>query len=161
MLRRTAGLGVSKIHDELKKQGDEYNAIMLKVLADRLAEALAEMMHEKVRKELWGYSPSENLDCTELFKGKYRGIRPAFGYPSMKDHSEKSKLFSLLNVKENINIELTESFIMDPVASVCGLYFSHLESKYFDLGKIGEDQLEDYASRKSCSIDFIKKMIRN
>jgi len=157
----TAGLGVSKIHDELKKQGDEYNAIMLKVLADRLAEALAEMMHEKVRKELWGYSPSENLDCTELFKGKYRGIRPAFGYPSMKDHSEKSKLFSLLNVKENINIELTESFIMDPVASVCGLYFSHPESKYFDLGKIGEDQLEDYASRKSCSIDFIKKMIRN
>jgi len=157
----TTGLGVSKKHDELKKQGDEYNAIMLKVLADRLAEALAEMIHEKVRKELWGYSPSENLDCTELFKGKYRGIRPAFGYPSMKDHSEKSKLFSMLNVKENINIELTESFMMDPVASVCGLYFSHPESKYFDLGKIGEDQLEDYAARKSCSIDFIKKMIRN
>ncbi len=157
----TSGLGVAKKHDELKKQGDEYNAIMLKVLADRLAEALTEMIHEKVRKELWGYSPSEKFGYTELFKGKYRGIRPAFGYPSIKDHSEKGQLFELLDVKKNINVELTESFMMDPVASVCGLYFAHPESKYFDLGKLGEDQLEDYSMRKSCSIDFVKKMIRN
>jgi 5-methyltetrahydrofolate--homocysteine methyltransferase len=157
----TSGLGVSKKHDELKKLGDEYNAIMIKVLADRLAEALAEMIHEKVRKEFWGYSSSENFGYTDLFKGKYSGIRPAFGYPSLKDHSEKGQLFSLLNVKENINIELTESFMMDPVASVCGLYFAHPKSRYFDLGKLGADQLEDYAKRKSCNIDFIKKMIRN
>ncbi|HEY9060492.1 MAG TPA: methionine synthase [Pseudobacteroides sp.] len=157
----TSGLGVSKKHEELKKQGDEYNAIMLKVLADRLAEALAEMLHEKVRKEYWGYSPSENFGYNDLFKGKYRGIRPAIGYPSLKDHSEKSQLFKLLNVKENINVELTESFMMDPVASVCGLYFAHPKSRYFDLGKLGEDQFEDYALRKSCNVDFIKKMIRN
>ncbi|MDP4180282.1 MAG: methionine synthase [Bacillota bacterium] len=157
----TAGIGVAKKHDELKSQGDEYNAILLKVISDRLAEALAEFMHRNVRKEYWGYAPNEELDNNALFKDKYRGIRPAFGYPSLKDHSEKDILFKLLEAKEKIGVGLTESFMMDPVASVCGLYFAHPEAKYFDLGRLGEDQLEDYANRKSCSMDLLKKMIRN
>jgi 5-methyltetrahydrofolate--homocysteine methyltransferase len=130
-------------------KGDDYSIIMIRILGDRLAEAAAELIHEKIRKEFWGYAPEENLTADELFKSKYRGIRPAPGYPACPDHTEKQTIFDLLEARERIGVTLTESFAMVPVSAVSGYIFSHPQSSYFNLGKIGTDQLKDYAKRKN------------
>jgi 5-methyltetrahydrofolate--homocysteine methyltransferase len=134
--------------------------ILVQVLADRFVEAFAECLHEKVRKEFWGYAKDENLSNEQLIKEGYKGIRPAPGYPACPDHTEKIKLFELLNTTENIGITLTESLAMDPPASVCGWYIAHPQSHYFGLGKIGKDQLEDYAKRKGMSLDEMERWLR-
>lgn len=139
---------------------DDYNKIMLQALADRLAEALAEYVHEKVRKEYWGYVTEEHLSNEELIHEKYQGIRPAPGYPACPDHTEKYKLFSLLNATENVGISLTESLAMYPASSVCGWYFAHPQSQYFGVGKIQQDQLQDYAKRKGFSVEIAEKWLR-
>ncbi|MBZ2167971.1 methionine synthase [Marinobacter sp. F4216] len=144
----TAGIGADEFADEFKAQHDDYSAIMVKALADRLAEAFAERLHERVRKEFWGYASGESLDNDALIKERYQGIRPAPGYPACPDHTEKATLFNLLNAPETAGIELTEHFAMFPAAAVSGWYFAHPESKYFAVGKIGADQVEDYAERK-------------
>jgi len=131
---------------------DDYNKIMLQALADRLAEAFAEYLHLKVRKEYWGYATEEHLSNEELIKEQYLGIRPAPGYPACPDHTEKYKLFHLLQATETIGIALTESLAMYPASSVCGWYFAHPQSQYFGIGKIQRDQLEDYATRKKMDI---------
>ncbi|KEO72529.1 methionine synthase [Anditalea andensis] len=146
----TAGLGIENKLREFQDVGDDYNDIMLKALADRLAEAGAEYLHTKVRKEFWGYSPDEKLANDELIREAYKGIRPAPGYPACPEHSEKVTIFKLLRA-EDADMELTESYAMLPTSSVSGFYFGHPESKYFGLGKIGEDQVEDYAKRKRVS----------
>lgn len=138
---------------------DDYNKIMLQAMADRLAEAFAELLHKRTRTEFWGYAKDENLPVAELVKETYRGIRPAPGYPACPDHTEKFKLFELLKAGENAGIELTESLAMYPAASVCGWYFSHPQSTYFGVGKIQEDQLQDYAHRKGMSIEEAKKWL--
>ena len=142
------------------EEHDEYNKIMVQILADRLVEAFAECLHQQVRKNYWGYAKDENLANEDLIKEGYKGIRPAPGYPACPDHTEKIKLFELLHVKENINIELTESLAMDPPASVCGWYIAHPQSHYFGLGKIQKDQLEDYAARKGMPIDEMERWLR-
>lgn len=139
---------------------DDYNKIMLQALADRLAEAFAELLHQKVRKEYWGYVKDENLSNEDLIKEKYVGIRPAPGYPACPDHTEKYKLFNLLQASENTGIQLTESLAMYPAASVCGWYFSHPQSQYFGIGKIQKDQLEDYANRKGMAISEATRWLR-
>lgn len=144
----TAGIGLEKIVERFKAAHDDYNEIMAKALADRLAEAFAELMHEKIRRELWGYASDEQLENEELIREKYQGIRPAPGYPACPDHTEKPLLFKLLQVEESAGIKLTESYAMYPAAAVSGFYFSHPESKYFGLGKIEKDQVQDYARRK-------------
>jgi 5-methyltetrahydrofolate--homocysteine methyltransferase len=141
-------------------ENDEYNKIMVQILADRFVEAFAECLHQKVRKEFWGYGKDENLSNEQLIKEEYKGIRPAPGYPACPDHTEKLKLFSLLNVTENIGIQLTESLAMDPPASVCGWYIAHPQSHYFGLGKIGKDQFEDYAKRKGMNLPEAEKWLR-
>lgn len=155
----TAGIGIEALIEKHKAEHDDYKEIMVKALADRLAEAFAELMHQKVRRELWGYDPSENLDNEALIKEKYKGIRPAPGYPACPDHTEKRTLFDLLKVEENTGIKLTESFAMYPASSVSGFYFSHPESKYFGLGKIGKDQVEDYAARKKMKIEETERWL--
>ncbi len=139
---------------------DDYNKIMLQALADRLAEAFAELLHKKVRTQYWGYAKDESLSNEELVKETYQGIRPAPGYPACPDHTEKHKLFSLLNASENAGIQLTESLAMYPAASVCGWYFSHPQSTYFGINKIMPDQLEDYAKRKGMTIEEMTKWLR-
>lgn len=156
----TAGIGIEKLIEQFEKDNDDYNSIMTKALADRLAEAFAELLHEKVRKELWGYSPNENLLNEDLIAEKYQGIRPAPGYPAQPDHTEKITIWKILDVEKNIQISLTESLAMHPAASVCGLYFAHPESKYFTVGKIGKDQVEDYRKRKGISIKEAEKWLR-
>jgi 5-methyltetrahydrofolate--homocysteine methyltransferase len=136
---------------EYKDANDDYNAIMVKALADRLAEAFAERLHERVRKEFWSYDAGEQLESEDLIKERYRGIRPAPGYPACPDHTEKAALFELLDATAKTGIELTEHFAMFPTAAVSGWYFSHPESKFFAVGKIGVDQVEDYAERKGLS----------
>jgi 5-methyltetrahydrofolate--homocysteine methyltransferase len=148
----TAGPGVEKLASSFEAAHDDYGSIMVKALADRLAEALAELMHERVRKEIWGYAPDESLDGQALVAESYRGIRPAPGYPACPDHTEKGTLFRLLDVEEAIGISLTESFAMYPGASVSGWYFSHPDARYFGVGRVGRDQVEDYAARKGWSI---------
>jgi 5-methyltetrahydrofolate--homocysteine methyltransferase len=148
----TAGIGLDKVVRRFEEEHDDYQAIMAKALADRLAEAFAEHLHARVRREFWGYSPNEELDNKALIAEKYRGIRPAPGYPACPDHTEKGTLFDLLNVKRNIGITLTENYAMWPAASVSGYYFAHPESSYFGLGRIGRDQVEDYAARKNMDI---------
>jgi len=138
---------------------DEYNAIMVKILADRLAEAFAELMHLKIRKEIWGYSPTQNLSMDDIIKGHYRGIRPAPGYPACPDHRGKRVIFDLLSAEEHAGMTLTENLAMSPGASVAGYYFSHLESKYFNVGKIAPDQLADYASRMNLSEEEVIKFM--
>ena len=133
---------------------------ILQALADRLAEAFAECMHEKVRREYWGYAADEKLSNEDLIKESYVGIRPAPGYPACPDHTEKYKLFKLLNATENAGIILTESLAMYPAASVCGWYFAHPESKYFGIGKIEKDQVEDYAKRKGMPVSEIERWLR-
>lgn len=147
----TAGWGIESKLEEFQKNHDDYHDIMLKALADRLAEAGAEYLHELVRKDLWGYAQSEILDNEALIKEEYEGIRPAPGYPACPEHSEKRTLFDLMQVEKKIGITLTDSFAMYPTSSVSGFYFGHPESKYFGLGKIGEDQVLDYAKRKGVS----------
>ena len=159
MFAVTSGLGIEKIVKEYENQHDDYNSILVKALADRLAEAFAEYLHEKVRKEIWGYSQEEKLSNEELIKEKYIGIRPAPGYPAQPDHTEKPIIFSLLDVEKNTGIKLTESLAMYPAASVCGLYFSNPEAKYFNIGKIGKDQVLDYHRRKGMSIEETEKWL--
>jgi len=152
--------GIEAHIKKFEQQHDDYNKIILQALADRLVEAFAECLHEKVRKEYWGYANDERLTNEELIKEKYAGIRPAPGYPACPDHTEKYKLFDLLNATENTGIQLTESLAMYPAASVCGWYFSHPQSQYFGVGKIGRDQLENYAQRKGWSIEEAEKWLR-
>jgi len=147
----TTGIGIEKWVKHFEEANDDYSAILLKALADRLAEAFAERLHERVRKEFWAYDSNESLENDDLIKEKYSGIRPAPGYPACPEHSEKEKLFSLLNVTESIGIQLTESFAMYPAAAVSGWYFSHPKSKYFGIRSIDKDQVEDYKVRKGNS----------
>jgi len=148
----TAGIGEDAVVERFKHANDDYSAIMAKALADRLAEALAEHMHRRVRREFWGYDRGETLSNEELIAERYRGIRPAPGYPAQPDHTEKGTVFALLGGESAIGVKLTESFAMWPGASVCGLYFSHPESYYFGVGKIERDQVEDYARRKGWTL---------
>jgi 5-methyltetrahydrofolate--homocysteine methyltransferase len=155
-----AGHGIDEHVARFEAAHDDYSAIVLKALADRLAEALAERMHERVRRELWGYEPAERLTNEELIAERYRGIRPAPGYPACPDHSEKRTLFDLLDAETVTGVTLTESFAMLPAASVSGWYFAHPESRYFSVGRIGRDQLESYASRKGVAVDEAERWLR-
>jgi 5-methyltetrahydrofolate--homocysteine methyltransferase len=155
----TAGFGIEQWVKKFEEDHDDYNSILLKSVADRLAEAFAERMHERIRTEFWGYSPTESLDNESIIAEKYQGIRPAPGYPACPEHTEKGKLWELLNVKENIGMELTESFAMYPAASVSGWYFSHPESKYFTIGQISKDQIKDYAGRKGMTPEQVEKWL--
>lgn len=152
--------GIDEYIKKFEANHDDYNKIMLQALADRLAEAFAEFLHLKTRKEYWGYDQNESLSNEELIKEKYVGIRPAPGYPACPDHTEKYKLFDLLQVTQNIGIELTESLAMYPASSVCGWYFAHPQSQYYGVGKIQQDQFEDYARRKSMSLETAEKWLR-
>lgn len=156
----TAGIGLEKILAKHLENKDDYNSIMAKALADRLVEAFAEFLHEKVRKKYWGYKADENCSNEDLIKEKFQGIRPAPGYPSQPDHTEKDTLFSLLKVAENTGITLTQNKAMYPAASVCGIYFAHPQAKYFGLGEIGKDQIEDYAQRKAMTFEEAEKWLR-
>lgn len=156
----TTGFGTEELAQKYYDQNDDYTAIIIKALADRLAEAFAEFLHHKVRTQIWGYAENENLQNEDLIAEKYAGIRPAPGYPACPDHLEKLTIWDLLKVKENIGVELTESLAMFPTAAVSGYYFAHPKSKYFGVGKIAEDQLEDYAQRKGVNLEFARKWLR-
>jgi 5-methyltetrahydrofolate--homocysteine methyltransferase len=147
----TSGIGLQALCDKFRAENDDYNAIMAEALADRLAEAFAECLHKRVRDE-WGYGRCEKLSPAELIQEKYRGIRPAPGYPACPDHTEKGTIWRLLDVEARTGMQLTESFAMWPGSSVSGLYFAHPDSRYFSLGKIGRDQVEDYGKRKGMSL---------
>ena len=155
----TAGIGLEEVVARFKAQHDDYSAIMAEALCDRLAEAFAERLHERVRKEFWAYAPDEALTNAELIAEAYRGIRPAPGYPACPDHTEKRTLFALLQAEERTGIRLTESCAMWPTAAVSGLYFSHPESRYFGLGRIERDQVEDYARRKGMSVEEVERWL--
>ncbi len=155
----TAGLGIEKVLASFERDHDDYSSIMIKALADRLAEAFTELIHLKIRKEYWGYAPGEELSLDELFLEKYQGIRPAHGYPACPDHSEKETLFTLMNVTQHTGIKLTESFSMHPAASVSGLIFAHPDSKYFFVGKLSKDQIVDYARRKGKNTEDIERLL--
>lgn len=155
----TSGQEISDFAKEFEQKNDDYNSIMVKALADRLAEAYAEFLHEKVRKEFWGYSADENLDNEDLIKEAYKGIRPAPGYPACPDHLEKLKIWELLKADDKIGVELTESLAMYPVSSVSGYYFGNPEAKYFGVGKIKRDQLEDFARRKNMDLELAEKWL--
>jgi 5-methyltetrahydrofolate--homocysteine methyltransferase len=148
----TAGIGIESHLERFQQDHDDYSSILLKALADRLAEAFAERLHERVRREFWGYAPDEALDNEALIGEKYRGIRPAPGYPACPDHTEKATLFRLLNATENAGIELTEGFSMYPAAAVSGWYFSHPRSQYFVVGRLTKEQVGDYARRKGWTL---------
>lgn len=155
----TAGIGIEEHIERFEKDHDDYNSILIKALADRLAEAFTEYMHEKVRKEVWGYASAEELSNEDLIKESYKGIRPAPGYPACPDHLEKPTLFKLLNAEALTGVTLTESMAMYPTASVSGWYFAHPDSKYFGIGKINKDQVEQYAQRKNADLDYIEKWL--
>lgn len=155
----TTGIGIDELVAQYEKDHDDYNSIMIKAIADRLAEAFAEKLHELVRREYWGYSQDEALSTEELIKEQYAGIRPAPGYPACPDHTEKTTLFKVLNAEEETGIYLTESLAMYPTAAVSGFYFSHPASKYFGLGKIAKDQVEDYAQRKGMSLEETERWL--
>ena len=154
----TAGLNIQDKVDEFEKNHDDYNSILLKALADRLAEAFAEFLHLKVRKEIWGYAQDECLENNDLISEKYQGIRPAPGYPACPDHLEKDTIFKLLKPEE-IGLVLTESRAMFPAAAVSGYYFANEEAKYFGLGKVEKDQVEDYAKRRGISVEEAEKWL--
>jgi len=156
----TTGIGLEKLTEKYEADHDDYSSIMAKAIADRLAEAFAELLHKKVRTEYWGYANDEKLDNEGLIKEEYKGIRPAPGYPGCPDHTEKITLFNLLNVEKETGISLTENLAMWPTASVSGFYFAHPESRYFGLGKIGKDQVEDIAKRKNQPFDEIEKWLK-
>ena len=155
----STGFGVQEIAKRFEKENDDYNSIMVKALADRLAEAFAEFLHREIRIRYWGYSPEESLTNEELIKERYKGIRPAPGYPACPDHLEKQTLWELMDVEKNIGVTLTESYAMWPAASVSGYYFAHPEAKYFGLGKIKEDQLIDYSKRRNIPIEEARKWL--
>lgn len=155
----STGFGVQEIAERFEKENDDYNSIMIKALADRLAEAFAEFLHREIRIRYWGYSPEESLTNEELIKERYKGIRPAPGYPACPDHLEKQTLWELMDVEKNIGVTLTESYAMWPAASVSGYYFAHPEAKYFGLGKIKEDQLIDYSKRRNIPIEEARKWL--
>ena len=155
----TTGIGADELAAEYEAKHDDYNAIMVKALADRLAEAFAEHLHQRVRREYWGYAADEQLDNDALIKEKYRGIRPAPGYPACPDHSEKATLFRLLEVEKNIGLTLTESFAMSPAAAVSGWYFGHPDSRYFNTGKIDTDQVESLAERKGIPVAELERWL--
>jgi len=152
--------GIETHIQRLESEHDDYNKIILQALADRLAEAFAELLHHQTRTNWWGYAKDETLSNEELIKEAYTGIRPAPGYPACPDHTEKHKLFALLGGELNTHISLTSSLAMYPASSVCGWYFAHPESKYFGVGKIDKDQLQDYAQRKEMSIEEMTKWLR-
>ncbi|KAJ1818693.1 hypothetical protein LPJ56_003794 [Coemansia sp. RSA 2599] len=156
----SAGFGVDELAAKYEKEGDDYSAIMVKALADRFAEALTEKLHQDMRRELWGFAPDESLETQDLLSIKYQGIRPAPGYPSQPDHSEKNVMWKLGNIHENTGIELTESLMMHPGASVCALVFAHPKSSYFAVGKITKEQIDDYASRKNAPVSEIETWLR-
>jgi 5-methyltetrahydrofolate--homocysteine methyltransferase len=155
----TSGIGIESIIEKFEEDHDDYNAILIKALADRLAEAFAETMHQLVRTEYWGYAKEEQLSNEQLIHEEYDGIRPAPGYPACPDHTEKRKLFDLLNAEKHTGITLTENFAMYPASSVSGFYFSHPQSKYFGIGKIAKDQVEDYAKRKQVSVSYAERWL--
>jgi 5-methyltetrahydrofolate--homocysteine methyltransferase len=154
----TAGHGTQELAERFEKEHDQYNSIMAKALADRLAEAFAEYLHKRARFE-WGYGKDEKLCHEDLIAEKYRGIRPAPGYPAQPDHTEKPLIFDLLKADEATGITLTESFAMYPAASICGLYFAHPESQYFAVSAIGKDQVESYASRKGMKVPEVERWL--
>ena len=154
----TSGIGLKELADTFRARHDDYNAIMAEALADRLAEAFAECLHKRVR-EAWGYGRRENLSTDELIEEKYRGIRPAAGYPACPDHTEKGALWRLLDVEKSTGMRLTESFAMWPGSSVSGLYFAHPEARYFGLGKIDRDQVIDYHTRKGMSVAEVERWL--
>jgi 5-methyltetrahydrofolate--homocysteine methyltransferase len=156
----TAGHGLDELVARFEKGHDDYRAILARALADRLAEAFAELMHARVRRTIWGYASSEALANDELIAEKYRGIRPAPGYPACPDHTEKSILFDLLDAGRNAGVTLTESFAMLPTASVSGWYLSHPDAFYFGVGRIGRDQVEDYARRKGWTVGEAERWLR-
>ncbi|MFN5550276.1 MAG: vitamin B12 dependent-methionine synthase activation domain-containing protein, partial [Bacteroidota bacterium] len=159
MFAVTAGMGLEKLVNEYKAKQDDYSEIMAKALADRLAEAFAELLHAKVRRELWGYAKDEKLENTDLIEEKYEGIRPAPGYPACPDHTEKKTIFELLDAENEAGIQLTESFAMYPAAAVSGYYFAHADAKYFGLGKIEKDQVKDYAQRKGMKLEEMERWL--
>jgi 5-methyltetrahydrofolate--homocysteine methyltransferase len=159
MFAVTTGIGLEKLVDEARANQDDYAEIMAKALADRLAEAFAELLHARVRKEYWGYAANENLTAEEMIKETYQGIRPAPGYPACPDHTEKKTIFELLEAEKEVGITLTESFAMFPTAAVSGYYFSHSESKYFGLGKIEKDQVTEYAQRKGMGLEEMERWL--
>jgi 5-methyltetrahydrofolate--homocysteine methyltransferase len=154
----TSGIGLKELCDRFRADNDDYNAIMTEALADRLAEAFAECLHKRVREE-WGYGCSEGLSNAEVVEEKYRGIRPAAGYPACPDHTEKGPLWRLLDVQKNTGMLITESFAMWPGSSVSGLYFAHPQSRYFNLGKIDRDQVSDYHTRKGMSLAEVERWL--
>ncbi len=155
----TAGHELDALVAELEGAHDDYSAILAKALADRLAEAFAERLHERVRREFWGYAPDEKLDNAALVAEAYQGIRPAPGYPACPDHTEKRTIFALLEVTRRTGIALTESGAMLPAASVCGYYFWRPQARYFGVGKLGRDQVEDYARRKGMSVPEVERWL--
>jgi 5-methyltetrahydrofolate--homocysteine methyltransferase len=157
----TTGGGIESLLEAAKADNDDYRSIMIKALADRLAEAFAELMHHKVRTELWGYTQDEQLSNEELIREKYQGIRPAHGYPACPDHTEKPILFDLLEVEKHTGISLTESNAMYPASSVSGMYFANVESKYFQVGKLSRDQVEIHAERKGLSVDEMERWLQS
>jgi 5-methyltetrahydrofolate--homocysteine methyltransferase len=157
----TAGLGIEEQLKRFEKDHDDYSSIMLKALADRLAEAFTELLHKNVRKEFWGYAAEEEMGLEDLILEKYQGIRPAHGYPACPDHSEKETIFRLLGIEEKTGIRLTGSHAMVPAASVSGLMFAHPQSRYFYVGRIGRDQAIDYARRKGTDLKTVEKWLAN
>ena len=155
----TAGPEEIAIAQRFEAANDDYSSIMVKALADRIAEALAELMHARVRRELWGYAPGESFTPQELIAEPYRGIRPAPGYPAQPDHSEKVTLFELLNAERLIGVSLTESYAMWPGSSVSGLYLAHPDAKYFAVGRVQRDQVEDYAARKGITVERAEQLL--
>jgi len=155
----TTGMGENDKVNEFKSKHDDYSAILFQSICDRLAEAFAELMHQRVRKELWGYAKNENLSVEQIIKEQYQGIRPAPGYPAQPDHTEKRMLFSLLNAEANTGITLTSSLAMNPPSSVSGLYFAHEKAEYFGVGRIDRDQVVDYAARKNWTIEEAERWL--
>jgi 5-methyltetrahydrofolate--homocysteine methyltransferase len=155
----TTGIGIDDKLAEFEAEHDDYRSIMLKALADRLAEACTEWLHERVRKEYWGYARQESFSNEDLIEEKYQGIRPALGYPACPDHTEKDTLWDLLDVEKNTGIWLTESKAMVPTAAVSGLYFSHPQSRYFAVGKLNRDQVADYAARKGMDLATVERWL--
>ena len=156
----TAGIGAQELADAYIREHDDYSAIMVKALADRLAESFAEHLHRRVRMEFWGYAPDEALDNKQLIAEAYRGIRPAPGYPACPDHTEKATLFQVLDATRNTGVELTEHFAMLPAASVSGWYFSHPDARYFNAGTIGRDQVQSLAERKGLTLAAMERWLQ-
>lgn len=155
----TAGHGCDKLCEQYQKNNDVYNDILVKAVADRLAEAFAEELHERVRKELWAYAPNESLETGELLKVRYQGIRPAPGYPSQPDHTEKETFWRIMNVLDETGIKLTDSLAIWPAASTCGIYFAHPKANYFAVGKIQKDQVVSYAKRKEMPLETMERWL--